>query len=86
MNENKTISINTAFFKQGGNKKSINQTRSKKPKPLSIIAPNDMKRNLIKKVKEHQDNLHKSYSQNNVTNDNSKNRSSDEDSNRFFPR
>ena len=85
MNDNKTISINTAFFKQGGNKKSINQTRSKKPKPLSIIAPNDMKRNLIKKVKEHQDNLHKSYSQNNVTNDNSNNRSSDEDSNRFFP-
>lgn len=83
MNDKKTISINTAYFKQGGNKKSNNQTRSRKPKPLSIIAPNDLKRNLIKKVKEHQHNLHKSYSQNNTID--SKNDNNNDQSNRFFP-
>lgn len=94
MNDKKTISINTAFFKQGGSNKSSNQTRSKKPKPLSIISPNDLKRNLIKKVKEHQHNLHKSYTSelnNNKDNyntsntiNNSQNRSNNSE-NRFFP-
>lgn len=68
MSDKKTISINTAYFKQGGGKKSSNQTRSRKPKPLSIIAPNDLKRSLIKKVKEHQHNLHKSYHENHSRN------------------
>jgi hypothetical protein len=84
MNDKKTISINTAYFKQSGNKKSNNQTRSRKPKPLSIIAPNDLKRNLIKKVKEHQHNLHNSYNQNN-TNETKNGSNNDQKMNRFFP-
>ena len=58
MSDKKTISINASYF---GPKIRQNQTRSKKPKPLSIISPNDLKRTLIRKVKEHQNNLKNSY-------------------------
>ena len=79
MSDKKTISINTAFFNTKDRK---NQTRSRKikPKPLSIISPNELKKNLIKKVKEHQYNLQKSYNENQQT---SKENNSQE--NRFFP-
>jgi hypothetical protein len=59
MSDKKTININTAYFTSGKTRK--NQTRSKKPKPLSIISPNDLKRNLIRKVKEHQKHVQQSF-------------------------
>lgn len=58
MSDKKTISINASYF---GPKTRQNQTRSKKPKPLSLISPNDLKRTLIRKVKEHPNNLKNSY-------------------------
>lgn len=87
MSDKKTISINTAFFKQGGRSKSSNQTSSRKPKPLSIISPNDLKRNLIKKVKEHQNNLQKSYNDDTNTKIENSNYQKEDNtsSNRFFP-
>lgn len=78
MSDKKTISINTAFFNTKDRK---NQTRSRKikPKPLSIISPNELKKNLIKKVKEHQYNLQKSYNENQQKNE------ENTQENRFFP-
>ena len=62
----KTIQINPQLFELGKNKKSNKQTRKKRD--ISIIAPNSIKNEFIRKVKQHQHNKTKKNEINNNTN------------------
>lgn len=60
----KTIQINPQLFELGKNKKSNKQTRKKRD--ISIIAPNSIKNEFIRKVKQHQHNKTKKNEINNT--------------------
>ena len=52
----KTISINPSLFSMGGKRKNKTIKREKKLKPKSIISPNVMRKQLLEKVRTHQQN------------------------------
>ena len=52
MSDKKTISINPLLFQL--NKKNKTQKKEKKEKPIPLISPNILKKNLLQKIKDHQ--------------------------------
>ena len=54
MSEKKTILFNEALMNGGSKKARKNTTRKKKEKPTGIIKPSAVKKNLLEKIKKHQ--------------------------------
>ena len=54
MSEKKTILFNEALMNGGSKKTRKNTTRKKKEKPTGIIKPSAVKKNLLEKIKKHQ--------------------------------
>ena len=52
MSDKKTISINPLLFQL--NKKNKTQKKEKKDKPIPLVSPNILKKNLLQKIKDHQ--------------------------------
>jgi hypothetical protein len=52
MSDKKTITINPLLFQL--NKKNRTQKKEKKEKPIPLISPNILKKNLLQKIKDHQ--------------------------------
>jgi len=52
MSDKKTISINPLLFQL--NKKNKTQKKEKKEKPIPLVSPNILKKNLLQKIKDHQ--------------------------------
>ena len=59
MSNNKTIQFNPAFFSGSGKVKSPTNKREKKEKPQVSVKPNKMKKQLLAKIKDFQNNTEK---------------------------
>ena len=59
MSNNKTIQFNPVFFSGSGKVKSPTNKREKKEKPEVSVKPNKMKKQLLAKIKDFQNNTEK---------------------------